>query len=226
MNIDEFQKHLGYVFKNTLLLEEALTHKSYANENSSSHYERLEFLGDAVLDLGVGKMLFESYPQASEGELSLWRSSLVSEDSLYSVALELQLQSFVRMGRGEEAKPSILADSVESILGAIFADTGWGSALGIVKTVFAHRVATVRETAADPKGEFQARAQAQLGHTPTYAVVEESGPNHNRNYIVAALVEEKEWGRGQGTSKKRAEIAAALDALTNLERTTSNNTEQ
>jgi ribonuclease-3 len=223
---DLLEAKLGHVFRDRRLLETALTHKSFINENPNSGHEdneRLEFLGDAVIGLTVGHLLMESQPLRSEGELSRSRASIVNEHGLASVADELGLGEWLFLGRGEEQtggrrKPSILADACEAVMAAIYLDSGYEAAFRVVRQLVEPRLRGVQDAAAaDHKTRLQERAQALLHCTPRYSLVAESGPDHEKVFDVVLTLNGREYARGQGKSKKEAEQRAAAIALAALD---------
>ena len=224
--LDSLQTALGYRFKNHFLLEEALTHKSYANEQKTAsppHNERLEFLGDAVLSLIISEQLATLLPQSSEGALSKLKARLVSEAVLAAIARGLTLGSCLRLGRGEELskgreKDSLLADALEAVVAAVHLDGGVDAARQIVARLFTKEFALVvtqqhRPGAEDYKTQVQEWCQQQFESLPTYAVVRESGPDHDKLFEVEVTVNGEVVGRGTGRSKKEAEQSAAKQAL-------------
>ena len=217
---------LGYAFRDRTLLEQALRHASWCNEHADAHLEdneRLEFLGDAVLDLVVGHKLMTRYPQLREGELSVTRAQVVSEAGLGEVAGQLGIGSWLMLGKGEEksggrSKPSILADAFEAILAAVYLDGGFSAAVDIVGRLLAQRIETVEfKGFFDFKTRLQETAQARLKATPTYRVVQEIGPDHDKRFVVAVTIGTDEWARAVGRSKKEAEQMAAADAHFRIE---------
>ncbi len=216
---------LNYTFRDRALLAEALTHSSYANECQAEYLpdnERLEFLGDAVLDMVVSEYLMTALPDSHEGELTRIRAEVVSLPSLSRLARSLNLGSCLLLGRGEERsggcdKPSLLADALEALLGAVFTDGGFDSAKSVVLPLF---VPLLKQTTVDDSQDFKSRLQEVLQSTqrnlPVYAMVETSGPDHERVYQVDVLIDNHPLGSGQGRSKKQAEQAAAQAALTSL----------
>jgi ribonuclease-3 len=217
---------LGYTFRNRDLLEQALRHASWCNEHSAAGLEdneRLEFLGDAVLDLVVGHKLMIRYPQLREGQLSVTRAQVVSEAGLSEVAGQLGLGEWMALGKGEErsggrTKPSLLADAFEAILAAVYLDGGFAEACEIVERLLAQRIETVEHQGFyDFKTRLQELSQARLNTTPTYSVVQELGPDHNKRFVVAVTLGADEWGRAVGKSKKEAEQMAAAEAQFRLE---------
>jgi ribonuclease-3 len=222
----ELEAVLGYRFRDRALLERALRHASWCNEQTGvrdEDNERLEFLGDAVLDLVVGHRLMTRYPQLREGELSVTRAQVVSEAGLSEVAGQLDIGRFLLLGKGEEksggrAKPSILADAFEAILAAVYLDGGFDAAQELVQRLLAQRIETVEfKGFYDFKTRLQETAQARLKATPTYAVVQELGPDHDKRFVVAVMIGTDEWARAVGKSKKEAEQMAAAEAHFRLE---------
>jgi ribonuclease-3 len=220
-DLEALQEILGHRFGDVERLRTALTHRSYANERPEAGHsdnERLEFLGDAVLDLVVGHMLMEAYPELSEGQLSVTRSQVVSEDGLSEIAYHLGLGRFIYLGKGErrsggQNKPSILADALEAVIAAVYLDAGFDAARKLVARLFASSVDTVEMTGFyDHKTRLQELAQARLKATPVYRVVGHSGPDHAKMFEVCVEINGHEWGRAIGSSKKRAEQLAAANA--------------
>lgn len=218
---------LGHTFRDRVLLERALRHASWCNEQQPAEKlednERLEFLGDAVLDLVVGHRLMTRYPQLREGELSVTRAQVVSEAGLSEVAAALGLGQFLLLGRGEEksggrTKPSILADGFEALLAAVYLDGGFDAAWQMVERLLAQRIETVEfKGFYDFKTRLQETSQARLKATPTYRVVQELGPDHDKRFVVAVTIGTDEWARAVGKSKKEAEQNAAAEAHFRLE---------
>jgi ribonuclease-3 len=208
---------LGYQFQHPDYLETALTHRS-ANKN---HYERMEFLGDAVLNLVISDELYRSFPQASEGELSRLRAHLVKGESLSKIATELALGDFLRLGSGElksggYRRKSILADVLESIIGAIYLDAGFAATQEFILRVFADQIARVSDVKElkDPKTRLQEYMQAKALPLPTYEVVKTTGQAHNQHFEVSCtvtLLDKPVYGKG--SSRRKAEQAAAEEAL-------------
>ena len=211
---------LGYQFTRPELLGRALTHRSHANESRSGeeNNEKLEFLGDAVLDLVVGHLLMDRYPRLSEGELSVTRAQVVSEAGLSELAGEMGLGAFLRLGRGEERtggrhKPSLLADAFEAVVAAVYLDGGFEASRSLVERLLSRRLAEIDATGFhDSKTRLQENAQAKLKATPEYRVIGESGPDHDKTFEVAVVIKDREWGRATGKSKKEAEQRAAAMA--------------
>ncbi len=223
----ELEAVVGHTFRDRTLLEQALRHASWCNEQPNEakleDNERLEFLGDAVLDLVVGHRLMTRYPQLREGELSVTRAQVVSEAGLSEVAAQLGLGAWLMLGKGEEksggrTKPSILADAFEAILAAVYLDGGFRAAQDMVERLLAQRIETVEfKGFYDFKTRLQETSQARLKSTPTYRVVQELGPDHDKRFVVAVSIGEDEWARAVGKSKKEAEQMAAAEAHFRLE---------
>jgi len=220
------EARLGYRFQNRELLATALTHRSYANENPDagrSDNEKLEFLGDAVLDLVIGHMLMDKFPSAREGELSVTRSQVVSEAGLTEVAEEIGLGDWLFLGKGEErtggrGKPSLLSDAVEAVVAAVYLDGGFTAVWDFVARLFPTRLEQVEITGYyDHKTRLQERAQALLKTTPEYVVTGERGPDHAKVFEVSVCILGREWARAEGRSKKEAEQRAAASAAFTLD---------
>lgn len=218
---ERLESLLGHRFADPSRLSTALTHRSFANEHASeglADNEKLEFLGDAVLDLVVGHRLMDTFPQLAEGELSVTRAQVVSEQGLSEIATELGLGAFLRLGKGEERsggrdKPSILADAFEAVVAAVYLDGGFSAVWDLVGRVLGARIAAVEFTGFyDFKTRLQEAAQARLKATPVYRVVAEIGPDHDKIFEVAVLIGDDEWARAAGKSKKAAEQNAAAAA--------------
>ena len=220
---------LGYRFKHPELLERALTHSSYANElggmeNGIRDNERLEFLGDAVLGLVISDLLFRSTPE-DEGALTRAKSHLVSARSQALVAPRYRLGEFLRLGRGEEkdggrTKGSLLANALEAVVGAVYLDGGMGAARRLITEAFGGELRAYdgeRLLRDDPKSYLQELLQARELPAPAYAVVETSGPDHSKDFIVELRVGASALVRGRGRSKKSAEQAAARSAIAKIE---------
>jgi ribonuclease-3 len=204
----------------------ALTHKSYVNEHrdEGADNERLEFLGDAVVDLAVSHRLMERFPDADEGELSKLRALLVNEETLARVARHLGLGGLLRMGRGEEMtggrdKSSVLADALEAVIGAVYLSSGLPGALSVVDRLFGDLLQGVAEgkSGEDWKTRLQELVQTRLRQSPRYRVVSEEGPDHSKTFEVEVTVGTELFARARGRSKKEAEQAAARETLTMLD---------
>jgi ribonuclease III len=226
-NSQELFHRLDYQFRDLSLFKQALTHKSYANENpdrSEGDNERLEFLGDAVLEFVISNMLMEAFPHLSEGELSKIRASLVSEPSLAAIALELKLGRHLLMGKGEiksggPQKNSILSDGLEAIFAAVYLDSreqeGVGAIARVIHSLFQERVRAAEQDvgSSDYKTKLQEIVQNRYKDTVEYIIVQEAGPDHEKQFVAAVTFKQSEIGRGEGRSKKQAEQAAAKQAL-------------
>jgi ribonuclease-3 len=218
-------ERLAYRFRSPSLLDDALTHKSYLNEApdpARRDNERLEFLGDAVLDLVISEALLSRFPQAPEGTLSKLRARVVSEAALSQVARRLELGGALRLGRGEELtggrdKPSLLADALEAVIAAIYADGGIDAAREVVLAAFAEPLDNLsRPEVTDHKTELQEVCQRAFGGLPVYRVLGESGPDHHKEFEVELSIRGEVYGIGTGRSKKEAEQRAAQHALQKL----------
>ena len=219
------EKKIGLTFKNKDLLKTAFIHRSYMNEHregAKQHNERLEFLGDAVLELVVTEYLYIHYPDHDEGEMTNWRSALVKGNNLANVALELNLGKYLSLSHGEEKfggreKPYILANTVEALIGAIYLDQGYEKVHGFIHQYITRELESIIKEGLhiDAKSLFQEISQERLGVTPIYKVLEQSGPDHEKHFRMGAYLSEELIGEGEGTSKQKAEEEAAKDALEN-----------
>ena len=218
-----FATQLGLSFNNLELLVEALTHRSYLNEHrdyAGSHNERLEFLGDAVLELAVTDFLFKKFPAKPEGELTAYRAALVNTVSLAETAQGLGVNDYLLLSKGESkdtgrAREVILADALEAIIGAVFLDQGYAGAEAFVARNLYTKIDEVIASRSyqDAKSRFQELAQEKRGITPAYETLSEIGPDHDKRFIVGVFIGEKEIARGEGKSKQEAEQAAAEAGL-------------
>ncbi|HLL21843.1 MAG TPA: ribonuclease III [Kofleriaceae bacterium] len=220
---------LGYSFRDRGLLEQALRHASWCNEQNRDaggklgDNQRLEFLGDAVLSLTVSQRLMSRFPEAHEGDLSVTRAQVVSEEGLSDVAGKLGFGDWILLGKGEEksggrAKPKILADAFEAIVAAVYLDGGFQAAWDLVERLLTERInAAEIKNFYDFKTRLQETSQARLKATPTYRVVQELGPDHDKRFVVAVTIGTDEWARAVGKSKKEAEQMAAAEAHFRLE---------
>ncbi len=217
---ERLEEKLGYHFKNRELLKQAMTHSSYANEqriNRRLDYERLEFLGDAVLETISSAFLFENYPELNEGELTRKRASLVCGAALAFCARDMGLGAFILLGKGEEAtggreKENIIADVVEAIIGAIYEDGGFESAKDFIYRVVLSDLEH-KQLFLDSKTLLQEYSQKEYGRTLDYVVLEETGPDHDKEFVIEVRLNGKAMGRGSGKTKKAAEQKAAYEAL-------------
>lgn len=228
-NLEVLAKLLAYQFKNPELLTQAFTHRSFHNENpskSKGHNERLEFLGDAVIDLIVSEQIFAKYPEHEEGELSKIRASLVNEAGLCKVALKLQLGQFMRLGKGEERtmgheKPRLLSSTFEALVGAIYLDGGYDPAREFILKFLQeemNQVVDVNTLLGDYKTQLQEHTQKQFKKIPNYQLVGELGPDHDKTFKVKVSLDDQILGEGEGKTKKMAEQSAAASAISNLEK--------
>ena len=218
----ELESKIGFQFKNKDLLLTALTHRSYINENPSwrlDHNERLEFLGDAVLELVVTEYLYKNYPNP-EGEMTNWRAALVNAVILSKITGEFDLNEYILLSRGEakdtgRARQYILANAIEALIGAIYLDQGYEPCEKFIKRFILKELPMIIEKHLyrDAKSSFQEMAQDKVSITPTYEVLEEWGPDHARNFKVGVFLEKELAGVGQGPSKQEAQQMAAEDAL-------------
>jgi ribonuclease III len=225
-NLKSFEKKLNYRFGHKPLLKMALTHKSYANERRlepTDHNERLEFLGDAVLELVVSDLLMDNYPDSAEGELSKLRASIVNETTLASVARDHCVGDYLYLGKGEEMgsgreKSSLLADALEAILGAIYLDRGFKKAHKVIKRIALELFEQVGQEGfyKDYKTQLQEQAQILFKTVPKYRLVGESGPDHDKTFEVNIVIRGEVLGVGKGKSKKSAEQNAAKEALAHI----------
>jgi len=222
----ELEAVLGYTFSDRELLERALRHASWCNEQGAARPEdnqRLEFLGDAVLSLAVSHRLMTRFPTAHEGDLSVTRSQVVSEAGLSEVAAQLEIGRWLLLGKGEErsggrAKPKLLADAFEALVAAVYLDGGFAAAWVLVERLLADRIASAEiKNFYDFKTRLQETSQARLKATPTYRVVSELGPDHDKRFVIAVTIGTDEWARAVGKSKKEAEQMAAAEASFKLE---------
>jgi ribonuclease-3 len=224
--LQELQNILGHQFTKTELLLRALTHRSFTFEHSElprKDNETLEFLGDAVLDLAVGFMLFKYYPKKAEGDLTKIRSALVQENGLAQVARELDIGKYLLLGKGEDnsggrQKDSILSCTYEAVIGAVFVDAGYEKVIKIIDKHFSHRLRIGQETIkiTDAKSRLQELTQGNHGYTPTYVLEDSHGPDHDKTFTVAVHLDGKKITAASAKSKKAAEQKAADLALKQL----------
>ena len=222
-DIKEFQKSIGITFVDSALLTQAFVHRSYINENRNSglsHNERLEFLGDAVLELAITDFLYKKYTNKAEGELTAYRSALVNADTCASIATKLGMGSFLLLSKGESkdtgrARQYILANALEALIGAIYLDQGLKSAEKFIEENFTGMIDKIISEGShvDSKSLFQEKAQEFDGITPSYKTVKESGPDHQRKFTVGVYLGKDLLATGEGESKQDAEQNAAREAL-------------
>lgn len=222
-NLDILEKRIGVKFKKTDILKSALVHRSYLNEHKDfplDHNERLEFLGDAVLELIVTDYLYNNYTEA-EGVLTNWRSSLVNGERLASIAEEIGIYEFMYLSRGEakdknkKARQYILANAFEALIGAIYLDRGYDPARKFVEENLVSQLNNIISAGEyiDAKSNFQEKSQEMVGVTPRYKVVSESGPDHNKKFVVGVYLDKELVAKGEGYSKQEAQTNAAENAL-------------
>lgn len=226
--LHDFQAKLGFTFKDTSLLERAFIHRSYLNEHPKlglEHNERIEFLGDAVLELVVTDFLYRTYPNP-EGDLTNWRSALVKTESLAAVAGELGIAEFFKLSRGEakgnaRSHALISANAVEALIGAMYLDQGYDTAKDFITKHIISRLEHILASGAwlDPKSRFQELAQERFGLTPSYKVIEEAGPDHDKVFTIGAYIGDTLYGKGSGSSKQAGQQEAATSALKRLSTT-------
>jgi ribonuclease-3 len=217
------EKNLGLKFKNKNLLRQAFTHRSYLNEDPDSkleHNERLEFLGDAVIELIVTEHLYQDYPEKTEGDLTNWRAALVNAKMLSSTAEELGFNDFLLLSRGEakelgKARSYILANTFEAFLGAIYLDSGYCPCDEFIKKHLFSNLGEIIKSGSykDSKSKFQEQSQEKVSITPSYKVMKESGPDHDKKFVVGVYLDKELVAEGEGSSKQEAEEAAAELAL-------------
>lgn len=223
INYSKLEKIIGVKFKNRELLKEALTHRSYLNEKPKlklKHNERLEFLGDAVLELIVTGYLYNKYPSKPEGELTNFRAALVKAPTLFEIADGIGLNNFLLLSKGEKrdlgkAREFILANAMEALIGAVYLDQGYVATRSFVeKTVISSQLREIKiKGLRDAKSLFQEKAQEIEGVTPVYKILKEWGPDHNKHFIAGVYLGEKMIAEGEGSSKQEAHQAAAKLAL-------------
>lgn len=225
-NYQEFSKKIGTDFNDLNLLQQVFIHRSYLNENKKAgleHNERLEFLGDAVLELIVTEYLYKNFPNP-EGEMTNWRAALVRGEMLSKIATSLEMNDSMLMSRGEQksagrARQIILANAVEALIGAIYLDLGFDSAKKFIdENVLTHLPEILdKKLYIDAKSNLQELIQSKEGVTPQYQVLEEKGPDHNKIFTVGVFVNEKMLAEGTGNSKQAAEQSAAAEALRKID---------
>lgn len=223
MELEVLQKELGYEFKNIKLLKKALTHTSYAYENKVESNEKLEFLGDSILEFVSSEYLYENYTKLKEGEMTKVRADVVCEKSLYKVALKHNFSDFLYIGKSQiindgNKRPSILADSVEAVIAAIYFDSGLEQAEKfIVENLKDYiEIATKHVGMKDHKTVLQERLQIHGDVNIKYEIIKESGPDHNKLFVAEVSCNNKKLAIGEGKTKKAAEMEAAKKALENM----------
>ena len=226
-NLAVLENKLGFQFQDRSVLMRALTHRSYMNENSRmalEDNERLEFLGDAVLDFLVGAYLYHRFPEMAEGDLTSLRAALVRTNTLAEFAREWELGAALQLGHGEadsggRERTPILCATFEAVIGAIYLDQGLDQVTSLLTPLIEPALKTImaEQLHKDAKSEFQIWAQARFGVTPRYAVAATSGPDHARVFTVSVMVGKKAWGSGEGRSKQTAAQAAAREAMLRAE---------
>lgn len=222
-DLKTLEERIGYCFKDIELLKQAVTHSSFVNEqkiNRTEDYERLEFLGDAVLELVASHFLFHQYKNLSEGELTKLRASMVCEPALAFCARDLELGQFLRLGKGEELtggrdRESITSDAMEAVIGAIYLDGGMEPAKAFINRYILSDLEN-KQLFNDSKSKLQEMIQGVLKKEFRYELLEENGPEHNKTFTVEVIMEDKSLGRGLGRTKKAAEQQAAYMAILSL----------
>lgn len=223
-SLEKLQKKIGWKFSDENLIRQALVHRSYLNEHPDfklGHNERLEFLGDAVLEIIVTEYLYLNFQETSEGDLTNWRASLVNAKMLYEIAVELGVEEHLYLSKGEardknkKSRQFILADAIEAIIGALYLDKGIEAAKDFVLKNVVSKLDDIlkNQSYLDPKSHFQEKAQEEKGITPHYQIIDEIGPDHAKIFTVGLYLEEELITTGQGSSKQEAQVAAALAGL-------------
>jgi len=223
-NLAKLQKIIGVTFKNDSLLKQALVHRSYLNEHPDfkiGHNERLEFLGDAVLEIVVTEYLYLNFTKTPEGDLTNWRASLVNAKMLYEIAAELGVEDCLYLSKGEsrdknkKSRQFILANSIEAIIGAIYLDQGIEMAKKFILKNVVSKLDNIlkNQTYLDPKSRFQEKAQEEKGITPHYQILDEVGPDHAKIFTVGLYLGEEMIATGKGSSKQEAQVEAAANSL-------------
>ena len=224
-NFEQLAERINVSFKDISLLRAACTHRSYLNENKGSgfeHNERLEFLGDAVLELVVTSFLFRKYPKKAEGELTSYRSAIVNTVSLTKAAESMQLNDFILLSKGEakdtgRARSIILANAMEALIGALYLDGGYNTAANFISEKVLHVIdieeIVKKKTWIDGKSRFQEKAQEKVGITPSYRTLKEVGPDHDKQFTLGVFLGDVQVATGTGPSKQEAEQRAAEKAL-------------
>jgi len=220
----KLQKRIGVTFKNDSLLKQALVHRSYLNEHPDfkiGHNERLEFLGDAVLEIVVTEFLYLNFVNTPEGDLTNWRASLVNAKMLYEIAAELEVEEYLYLSKGEsrdknkKSRQFILANAIEAIIGAIYLDQGIVVAQKFILKNVVSKLDDIlkNQTYLDPKSRFQEKSQEEKGVTPHYQILDEVGPDHAKIFTVGLYLGEEMIASGKGSSKQEAQVEAAANGL-------------
>lgn len=223
-SFSKLEEAIGIKFKDLDFLKQAVVHRSYLNEHPSfklHHNERLEFLGDAVLEIIVTEYLYHNYPDTPEGQLTNWRASLVNSKMLSVVAKEIELEDYLYLSRGEskdsnsKARQYILANAVEALIGAIYLDQGKKKSEKFINKYIISKLEEIleKELYLDPKSKFQEKAQEEFAITPHYKVLHESGPDHAKQFEVGLYLGEELVAKGKGTSKQEAQVEAAKNGI-------------
>ncbi len=222
-DFSQLEKRLNFKFKNKNLLTQAFCHRSYLNENPKfcfEHNERLEFLGDAVLELVITDYIYQKYPKKSEGDLTNWRAALVNSKMLAKIAQNLDLNGFLLLSRGEtketgKARQYILANTMEALIGALYLDQGYEACQKFIQKYLTKELPHIIEAGLykDAKSLFQEQSQERVGITPTYQVLKEWGPDHARHFVIGVFLNKELVAEGEGSSKQEAEEAAAKKGL-------------
>jgi ribonuclease-3 len=222
-DFSEFETGIGVTFKNKELLKQAFTHRSYLNEHreeATEHNERLEFLGDAVLELIVTRFLYDEYPDKPEGDLTAFRAALVNAVTLSEVASEIGMNDYLLLSKGEakdtgRARAILLANAIEALIGAIYLDQGYEEAEKFIDKQLFPKMDEIMKNKLwrDPKSTLQEKVQEVEGATPYYEVIKETGPDHDKQFVVGVYAKEKLMAEGSGKSKQEAEQQAARNAL-------------
>jgi ribonuclease-3 len=222
-DFSKLEEKIKTKFKNQDLLKQAMVHRSYLNEHpdfSLDQNERLEFLGDAVLELVVTEYLYNKYPNP-EGELTNWRASLVNSKMLATIAQDLDFSDYLYLSRGEskdansKARQYIMANAMEALIGAIYLDLGWDESKRFINENILNHLPYIIEHKLymDPKSRFQEASQDKYGITPSYKVLSETGPDHAKNFVIGVYLADEQVATGEGTSKQEAQVNAAQKAL-------------
>ncbi len=224
MDLKQFEENIGYSFNNIEILKNALTHTSYANEQNVKSNEKLEFLGDAILEFITSEYLYNNYSNLKEGEMTKVRASVVCEESLYKVAMKLNFSDFLYLGKSEivsngKARPAILADSVEAVIAAMYLDGGIAPAKNFVINNLKDAIweASKNVGMKDYKTVLQEKLQVHGDVHIEYEIIQESGPDHNKSFTAQVKLNGKVLATGEGKSKKSAEMQAARNAILNNE---------